>query len=136
MFERIILHMITKLCSKSFSYDSAVCELRNSRCTTWDSKRQRNQRLKYQHSLDHEESKGVPRNIYFCFIDCAKAFDCKDHNKCRKILKRWEYYPTLSVSWETCICVNKQQLEPDMEQLTGSKLGKEYDRAVHCHPAC
>ena len=31
--------------------------------------------------------------------------------------------------------VKKQELEPDMEQLTGSKLGKEYDKAVNCHPA-
>jgi len=30
--------------------------------------------------------------------------------------------------------VKKQQLEPDMEQWTGSKLGKEYDKAVYCHP--
>ena len=31
--------------------------------------------------------------------------------------------------------VKKQQLEPDMEQQTGSKLGKEYLKAVYCHPA-
>ena len=42
---------------------------------------------------------------------------------------------TLLVSWETCMQVKKQQLEPDMEQLPGSKLGKEYDKAVYCHPA-
>ena len=44
-----------------------------------------------------------------------------------KLLKRWEYHTILPVSWETCMWVKKQQLEPDMEQLTGSKLGKEYD---------
>ena len=42
----------------------------------------------------------------------------------------WEYQTTLPVSWETCMCVKKQQWEVDMEQLTGSKLGKEYDKAV------
>ena len=47
--------------------------------------------------------------------------------------KRWEYQATLPVSWETCIWVKKQQLEPSMEQLTGSKLGKEYIKAVYCH---
>ena len=41
----------------------------------------------------------------------------------------------LPVSWEICMQVKKQQLEPDMEQQTGSKLGKEYDKAVYCHPA-
>ena len=42
---------------------------------------------------------------------------------------------TLPVSWEICMQVKKQQLEPDMEQHTGSKLGKEYVKAVYCHPA-
>ena len=41
-----------------------------------------------------------------------------------KFLKKWEYQTTLSVSWETCMQVKKQQLEPYIEQLTGSKLGK------------
>ena len=40
-----------------------------------------------QHLLDHRKSKRVPKNIYFCFIDYAKAFDCVDHNKLWKILK-------------------------------------------------
>ena len=43
-----------------------------------------------------------------------------------KFLKRWEYQITLTVSWETCVWVKKQQLELDIEQLTGSKLGKKY----------
>ena len=42
---------------------------------------------------------------------------------------------TLPVSWETCMQVKKQQLEPDTEQQTGSKLGKEYIKAVYCHSA-
>ena len=41
----------------------------------------------------------------------------------------------LCASCETCMQVKKQQLEPDMEQWTGSKLGKEYVKAVYCHPA-
>ena len=52
-----------------------------------------------------------------------------------KFLRRWEYQATLPASCETCIQVNKQQLEPDMEKWTGSILGKEYVRAVYCHPA-
>ena len=51
-----------------------------------------------------------------------------------KFLKRWEYQTTLHAFWEICIQVKKQQLEPDMEQQTGSKLGKEYIKAVYCHP--
>ena len=61
------------------------------------------------------------KNIYFCFIDYAKAFDCADHNKLWKILKEMEYQTTWSGSRETCMQLKKQQLELDMEQQTGSK---------------
>ena len=59
--------------------------------------------------------------------------------KCGKLLKRWEYQTILSVSPETdmflssCMWVKKQQLEPYAE-LTGSKLEKEYNKAIYCHP--
>ena len=52
-----------------------------------------------------------------------------------KFLKRLEYQTTLPASWEICLQVKKQQLEVDMEQQTGSKLGKKYVKAVYCHPA-
>ena len=71
-----------------------------------------------------EKAREFHKNIYFCFIDYAKAFDCVDHNKLWKILKRWKYQTTLPASWEICMQVKKQQLELDMEQQTGSKLGK------------
>ena len=61
------------------------------------------------------------KNIYFCFIDYAKAFDCVDHKKLWKFWKRWEYQTTWPASWELCMQVRKQQLELDMEQQTGSK---------------
>ena len=51
-----------------------------------------------------------------------------------EILKRWEYQTTWPTSWEICMQLKKQQLELDMEQQTGSKLGKEYVKAVYCHP--
>ena len=73
--------------------------------------------------------KNIQKNIYFCFVDYTKAFDCG------KFLKRWEYQTTLSASWEICMQVKKQQLELDIEQRTGSKSGKEYVKAVYCHPA-
>ena len=52
-----------------------------------------------------------------------------------KFLKRCEYQTTLPASWEICMQVKKEQLELDIEQKTGSKLGKEYIKAVYCHPA-
>ena len=61
------------------------------------------------------------KNIYFCFVDYAKAFDCVDHNKLWKILKEMGIQTTWLASWETYMQVRKQQLELDMEQQTGSK---------------
>ena len=63
------------------------------------------------------------KNIYFCFIAYAKAFDCVDHNKLWKILKDMgiPHQTTWPASWEICMQVGKQQLELDMEQQTGFK---------------
>ena len=60
------------------------------------------------------------KNIYFCFIDYAKAFDCVDHNKLWEILREMAQV-TWAASWEICMQVRKKQLELDMEQQTGSK---------------
>ena len=63
-----------------------------------------------------DKAREFQKNIYFCFIDYAKAFEFVDHNKQWKIRnKRWEYQATLPVSWETCMWVKKQQLELDVE---------------------
>ena len=81
-----------------------------------------------------EKARELHKNIYFCFIDYAKAFDCVDHNKLWKILK--EMGPDhLPASWEICMQVKKQQLELYMEQQTASKSGKGCVEAVYCHPA-
>ena len=71
-----------------------------------------------------EKAREFQKNI--CFIDYAKAFDCG------KFFKKWEYQTTLLASRETCLQVKKQQSKSDMEQWTGSKLGKEYFKAVYC----
>ena len=67
-----------------------------------------------------EKAREFLKNIYFCFIDYAKSFDCVDHNKLWKILKEMGI-PDHLTSWETSMHVRKQQLELDMEQQTGSK---------------
>ena len=68
-----------------------------------------------------KKAREFQKNIYFCFIDYAKAFDCVDHNKLWKILREMGIQTTWPASWETCMQVRKQQLELDMEQQTGSK---------------
>ena len=77
--------------------------------------------IKLPTSVGSSKSEEFQKNIYFCFIDYAKAFDCVDHINCGKFWKRWEYQTTWPASWETCMQVRKQQLELDMEQQTGSK---------------
>ena len=61
------------------------------------------------------------KNIYFCFIDYAKAFDCMDHNKLWKILKEMGISDHLTCLLRNLYAGRKQQLEMDMEQQTGSK---------------
>jgi len=78
-----------------------------------------------------EKASEFQKNIYYSFVNYAKAFDCVDHNKLWKILRQREIPGLLEIYMQ----VRKQQLEPDMEQQTDSKLGKEYIKAICCHPA-
>ena len=66
-----------------------------------------------------EKAREFQKNIYFCSIDYAKAFDCVDHNKLENSERDGNTRPP--ASWEICMQVRKQQLELDMEQQTGSK---------------
>ena len=68
-----------------------------------------------------KKAREFQKNIYFCFIDYAKAFDCVDHNKLWTILQEMGIPDHLTCLWETCMQARKQQLELDMEQQTGSK---------------
>ena len=91
--------------------------------------------IKLPTSAGSSKKQESQKNLYFWFIDYAKAFDCVDHSKLWKILKEIGIPDHLTSPWEICTQVRKEQLELDMEQQTGSKLGKEYIKAVDCHPA-
>ena len=82
-----------------------------------------------------EKGREFQKNIYFCFIDYAKTFDCVDHNKVWKILQEMGMTGHLTCFLRNLMRIKKQQFELHMEQWTGSKLGKEYVKAVYCHPA-
>ena len=83
-----------------------------------------------------EKASEFQKNIYFCFIDYTKAFGCVNHNKLWKILKGMGIPDTLPASWEICMQVGKQQLEPDMEQRTDFKsVEKEHVKAAYRLPA-
>ena len=77
-----------------------------------------------------EKAREFQKYTYFCFIDHAKAFDCGSQQTVEN-LQRWEYQTILPAFWEICMQVKKQQLEPDMEQRTGFKLGKQCAPAVY-----
>ena len=67
-----------------------------------------------------KKAREFQKNIYFCFIDYAKAFVWTTTNS-GKFWKRWENQTTWPASWEICMQVRKQQFKLDMEQQTGSK---------------
>ena len=81
-----------------------------------------------------EKAREFQKNIYVCFTDYTKTFDYVDHNKPWKILTEMGIPDHL-----TCFLRNlyasEGATEPDIEQWTVSKLGKEYIKAVYCHPA-
>ena len=120
-----------------------------------------NQRSNCQHLLDHQKSKRVPKKIYFCFIDYAKALDCVDHHKSNKVPKK--IYFCFIVYAKAFDCVDRKKLWKILQEMgipdhltcllrnlcagqeatvitghgqqTGSKSGKEYIKAVYCHTA-
>ena len=73
-----------------------------------------------------EKARKFQKNIYFCFIDYAKAFDSVEHKKLWEILKELEIPDHLTCLLRNPLQVKKKHLELDMKQWTGSKLGKEY----------
>ena len=68
-----------------------------------------------------EKARQFQKNIYFCFIDYARVFDCLDHNKLWKILREMGIPNHLTCLLRNLYASRKQQLELDMEQQTGSK---------------
>ena len=80
--------------------------------------------------IEKESSRKSPTSALLTML---KPLTVKITTNCRKFFKGWEYQTTSPASWEICMQVKKQQLELE-EQRTGSKLGKEYIKAVYCHP--
>ena len=83
-----------------------------------------------------KKAREFQKNIYFCLLDYAKAFECVDHNKLENSSRDGNTRtPDLSPEKSVWRSVKKQMLELDIKQQTGSKLGKEYVKAVSYHPA-
>ena len=75
------------------------------------------------------------KSIYFLFIDYAKAFDCVDHNKLWKILKEMGIPDHLTCLLRNVYASQEATVRTGHGKLTGSISGKEYIKAVYCHPA-
>ena len=91
--------------------------------------------IKLPTSISSSKGREFQKNIYFCFIDYTKVFDCVDHNKLWKILQEMGIPNHLTCILRNLYAGQEAKLELDMEQQTASKLGKEYVKAVYCHPA-
>ena len=76
-----------------------------------------------------EKAREVQKNIYFCLIDYANAFDCVDHHELWKILKE------MGVPDHLICLLRNLYMHQEATDRTDSKLGKEYDKAVYCHLA-
>jgi len=83
-----------------------------------------------------EKAREFQKNIYFSFIDYAKAFDFVDHNKLWKILQEMGIPDHLTCLLRNQYVGQEAAVRINMEEQSGSKLGKEYVKAVYCHPAC
>ena len=82
-----------------------------------------------------KKAREFQKNINFCFIDYAKAFDCVDHSKLWKILKEMGIPDHLTCLLRNLYAGQEATVRIGHEQQTGSKLGKKYVKAVYSHPA-
>ena len=127
--------MLARLCSESFRLGFSSMWTKKFQMYKLDLEKVEEPEIKLPTFTGSWRKQESSRKIYFCLIDYTKPCDCVDRTNCGKFWKRWGYQITLPVSWETCVQLKKQQLEPDMEQQTCSKLEKVFVKAVYCHPA-
>ena len=81
-----------------------------------------------------EKAREFQTNIYFCFIDYAKIFDSVEHSKLWEVLKEMGVPDHLIYLLRNLYVGQEATVRMVMEQLIGSKLGKEYDKALYCPP--
>ena len=91
--------------------------------------------IKLPTSAKSSKKREFQKNIYFCFIDYAKAFECVNHNKLWNILKEMGIPDHLTCLLRNMHAGPEVTVRLDKEKWTGSKLGKEYVKVVYCHSA-
>ena len=128
-------HTLVKECSKFSKPGFSNTWTVNFQMFKLDLEKAEETKIKLPPSTGHRESKRIlGKHLLLLYWLSQILWLCRSQQT-GKFLKRWEYQTTWPASWEICMQVRKQQLELDMEQWTDFKLGKEYVKAVHCHPA-
>ena len=91
--------------------------------------------IKLPTSAGSSKKQEFQKNIYFCFIDYAEAFDCVDHSKLWEILQEMGMSDHLTCLLGNLYAGQEAPVRKGHGQQTGSKFGKEYVKGVYCHPA-
>ena len=129
-------HMLAKQCSKFSKLDFNSTWTKNFQMFKLDLEKAEEPEIKLATSVgSHKKQESYRKMSTSALLTMPKPLTVWVTKNCGKLLKRWEYQTTFPSSKEICMQVRKQQLELDMEQRTGWKLGKEYIKAVYCHPA-
>ena len=130
------LHMLVRLYTKSFKLGFSTMWTENFRIHKLGLEKAEEPEIKLPTSVGSLEKQDSSRKASTsALLTIPKPLTVWITINCGKFWKRWEYQTTLPASWEICMPVKKQQLELDMGQWTGSKLGKEYFKKAYCHPA-
>ena len=123
-------HVLAKWCSKSSETGFNSTLTRSFQMFKLDLEKAEEPEVKLPTSVGSLNRQESSRKISTStLLSMPKPLTVWRTTNCRKFWKKWEYWATLSASWETCMQVKKQQLEVDMEQQTGSKSGKENVKA-------
>ena len=129
-------HELARLCSKSFRLGFSPMWTKNFQMYKLDLEKADEPEIKLPTSIGSQKKQGNSRKTSTsASLTTLKPFTVWITTNYGIFLKRWEYQTTLPASWEICMQVKKQYLKLDMEKRTGSKLGKEYVKAIYCQPA-
>ena len=129
-----LFHILAKKCSKSFKLGFNSTWTENFQIYKLDLEKAEEPEIKLPTSVGStKKQENSWKTSTSVSLTRLKPLTVWIRTNCGKFFKSWEYQSTLPASWEICIQVKKQHLEPDMEQRTGSKLGNKHIKTVYCH---
>ena len=129
------VHMLARLCSESFKLGFSSLWTKNFQMFKLDLEKAEEPGIKLPTFAGlGRKQRNSRKTSTSASLTILKPLTVWIKTNCGKFFKRWEYQTSLPASWEICMQVKKQQLEPDMERWTGCKSGKDI-KAAYCHPA-